>query len=161
MAIAEPSTPPLLRVPLEAEPLAEARPSAAAAGRNAAGARLGDGLQRARRLAPADRLGDPRRRSIRGDDGIRLPPAACAGAVALRRHAGHAPRRAIARPQCARSAALAVSRRLSAATVRAFQTRPGAGPGLVSKSGRETHLARISRCARIGGARPGLDPDPA
>src|SRR6266849_9209249 len=129
MAIAGPSTRPLRLRRREAEPLAEARPSAAAAGRNAPRARLDDGVQRTRRLAATDRMGDPRRRRVRGDDGIRLPPAACARAVALRRHAGSAPRSAIARPQSARSAALAVSRRLSAAAVRAFETRPGAGPG--------------------------------
>jgi len=50
------------------------------------GARLDDGVQRARRLAAADRLGDPGRRRICGDDGIRLPPAARAAPVALRRH---------------------------------------------------------------------------
>src|SRR5260370_1679670 len=161
MAIAGPSTPPLLRVPREAEPLAQDRSSAAAAGRNAPGARLDDGVQRARRLAAADRMGAPRRRRIRGDDGIRLPPAARARAVALRRDAGSAPRRAIARPQCARSAALAVSPRLSAAAIRAFQTRPGAGLGRISESRRETRLASLSGCARAGGARRRLDPDPA
>src|SRR5260370_10132713 len=161
MAIAGPSTPPLLRVLREAEPLAEARPSAAAAGRNAPGARLEDGVQRARRWAAADRMGAPGRRRLRSDDGIRLPPAAGARAVALRRDAGSAPRRAIARPQCARSAALALSRRLSAAAIRAFQTRPGAGPGRVSKSGGDAQLARISGCSRFIGAPRGLDPDPA
>src|SRR5260370_25103917 len=161
MAIAGPSTRPLRRRRPEAEPLAEARPSAAAADRNAPGARLDDGVQRARRLAAADRMGDPGGRRVRGDDGSRLPPPARARAVALRRHAGSAPRRAIARPQCARSAALAVSRWLSAAAVRAFQTRPGAGLGRISESRRETRLARLSGCARAGGARRGLDPDPA
>src|SRR5260370_21925096 len=161
MAIAGPSTPPLLRVLREAEPLAEARPSAAAAGRNAPGARLDDGVQRARRLAAADRMGAPRRRRLRSDDGIRLPPAAGARAVALRRDAGSAPRRAIARPQCARSAALALSRRLSPSAIRAFPPRPCSGPGRACKASAERSLARISGCARVGGARRGLDPDPA
>src|SRR4029077_16933165 len=141
--LAAPSTPPPLRLPHEAECLAKARPSAAAAGGNAPRARLDEGVQRTRRLGAADHVGDSGRRRIRGDDGVRLPAAACSCALALRRHAWSAPRRAPPWPQCSGSSPLGAGVWLSAPAVGAVQASVGARPGRISRPARATELARI------------------
>src|SRR6266849_2698311 len=117
MAVAPQSTRPLPPPRLESGRLAQARPSTAPSCGDARGAGVDDGVQRTCRLAAPARVGGSWRRGLCGGDSIRLPSVARTRAVALRRNAGDAARRAHLRPDHAWRTAVAVRRRFPAAAI--------------------------------------------